>query len=96
MPMTCIMTPSPARQQHLIDMLSMVLIIILLVKRIESVCIVVKPGGLTCAPSHNDDAFEYVDQVKYIGVLLYQDVKDDVDMTRHFRSFYVRYNVIFY
>ena len=43
----------------------------------------------------NGDALEYVESVKYLGVLLSQDMKDDADMSRHLRSFYARSNVIF-
>ena len=43
----------------------------------------------------NGDALEYVDSVKYLGVVLSQDMKDDADMSRHLRSFYARSNVIF-
>ena len=43
----------------------------------------------------NGDALEYVDNVKYLGVLLSHDMKDDADMSRHLRSFYARSNVIF-
>ena len=44
----------------------------------------------------NGVALEYVDRVKYLGVLLSQDMKDDVDMSRHLRIFfYARSNVIF-
>ena len=30
-------------------------------------------------------ALEYVDSVKYIGVMLCNDMKDDADMNRHLR-----------
>ena len=40
-------------------------------------------------------ALEYVDSVKYLGVMLSNDMKDDADMNRHLRSFYARSNVIF-
>ena len=43
----------------------------------------------------NGVALEYVDRVKYLGVLLSQDMKDGVDMNMHLRSFYARSNVIF-
>ena len=42
----------------------------------------------------NGVALEYVDSVKYLGVMLSNDMKDDADMTRHLRSFYARSNVI--
>ena len=40
-------------------------------------------------------ALEYVDYVKYLGVMISNDMKDDADMNRHLRSFYSRSNVIF-
>ena len=35
----------------------------------------------------NGVALEYVDRVKYLGVLLSHDMKDDADMNRHPGSF---------
>ena len=61
-------------------------------------CMVVKPRGRNVSTPLmllNGDALEYVDSVKYIGVLLSHDMKDDSDMSRHLRSFYARSNVIF-
>ena len=59
---------------------------------------VVKPRGRNVSTPLmflNGDALEYVDSVKYLGVLLSHDMKDDADMSRHLRSFYARSNVIF-
>ena len=59
---------------------------------------VVKPSdGKNSTPLMylNGVALEYVDRVKYLGVLLSQDLKDDAYMNRHLRSFYARSNVIF-
>ena len=70
----------------------------LLFNRSKSVCMVVKPRCLNVSTPLmflNGDALEYVDSVKYLGVLLSQDMKDDADMSRHLRSFYARSNVIF-
>ena len=59
---------------------------------------VVKPRGRNVSTPLmflNGDALEYVDSVKYLGVLLSHDMKDDADMSRHLRIFYARSNVIF-
>ena len=70
--------------------------------RSKSVCMVVKPTGRNVIVSTpfklmylNCVAHEYVDSVKYLGVILSNDMKDDADMNRHLRSFYARSNVIF-
>ena len=39
-------------------------------------------------------ALEYVDRVKYLGVPLIQDMKDDADMNRHLRSFYAYIHIL--
>ena len=59
---------------------------------------IIKPRGRNVSTPLmflNGDALEYVDSVKYLGVLLSQDMKDDADMSRHLRSIYARSNVIF-
>ena len=43
----------------------------------------------------NSVALEYVDTVKYLDVMLSNDMKDDADMNRHLRNFYAISNVIF-
>ena len=58
---------------------------------------VVKPRGRNVSTPLmylNCVALEYVDSVKYLGVMLSNDMKDDADMNRHLRSFYARSNVI--
>ena len=58
---------------------------------------VVKPRGRNVSTPLmylNGVALEYVDSVKYLGVMLSNDMKDDADMNRHLRSFYARSNVI--
>ena len=95
----CLMAPSPVGLQLLIDICANYGIENdLLFNRSKSVCMVVKPrcrNVSTPLMFLNGDALEYVDSVKYLGVLLSQDMKDDADMSRHLRSFYARSNVIF-
>ena len=70
----------------------------ILFNRSKSVCMVVKPRGRNVSTPLmylNCVALEYVDSVKYLGVMLSNDMKDDADMNRHLRSFYARSNVIF-
>ena len=71
----------------------------LLFNRSKSICMVVKPRGRNVSTPFmflNGDALEYVDSVKYLGVVLSQDdMKDDADMSRHLCSLYARSNVIF-
>ena len=60
---------------------------------------VVKPRGRNVSTPLmsylNGVALEYVDSVKYLGVMLSNDMKDDADMNRHLRRFYATSNVIF-
>ncbi len=51
--------------------------------RSKSVCMVVKPRGRNVSTPLmylNGVALEYVDSVKYLGVMLSNDMKDDADM----------------
>ena len=95
----CLMAPSPVGLQLLIDICAKYgFENDLLFNRSKSVCMVVKPRGRNVSTPLmflNGDALEYVDSVKYLGVVLSQDMKDDADMSRHLRSFYARSNVIF-
>ena len=61
-------------------------------------CVVVKPRGRNVSTPLmflNGVALEYADTVKYLGVLLSHDMKDEADMSRQLHSFYARSNVIF-
>ena len=93
------MAPSPVGLQHLIDICANYgYENDILFNRSKSVCMVVKPRGRNVSTPLmylNGDALEYVDSVKYLGVMLSNDMKDDADMNRHLRSFYARSNVIF-
>ena len=94
-----LMAPSPVGLQYLIDICANYRFENdLLFNRSKSVCMVVKPRGRnvsTLLMFLNGVALEHVDTVKYFGVLLSHDMKDDADMSRHLRSFYARSNVIF-
>ena len=60
-------------------------------------CLVVKPSRfqLKCPDVYiNHNKLDYVVQVKYLGVIICDDMKDDEDMLRHLRSFYARSNSI--
>ena len=95
----CLMAPSPVGLQLLIDICANYgFENDILFNRSKSMCMVVKPRGRNVSTPLmflNGDALEYVDSVKYLGVVLSQDMKDDADMSRHLRSFYARSNVIF-
>ena len=95
----CLMAPSPVGLQHLIDICANYgYENDILFNRSKSVGMVVKPRGRNVSTPLmylNGDALEYVDSVKYLGVMLSNDMKDDADMNRHLRSFYARSNVIF-
>ena len=100
MPMTYILWHlSPMGLQHLINVCSKFGIENdILFNRNKSVCMVVNHSdrkNSTPLMYLNGIALEYVDRVRYLGVLLSQDMKDDADMSRHLRSFYARINVIF-
>ena len=40
----------------------------------------------------NSAPIPYADSVKYLGVMFTPDLKDDIDMLRHLRTFYARDN----
>ena len=67
----------------------------LLFNRSKSVCMVVKPRGRNVSTPLMYLNCVALDSVKYLGVMLSNDMKDDADMNRHLRSFYARSNVIF-
>ena len=93
------MAPSPVGLRHLIYICSNYgFENDLLFNCSKSVCMLVKPGGRNVSTPLmylNGVALEYVDSVKYPGVMLSNDMKDGADMNRHLRSFYARSNVIF-
>ena len=95
------MAPSPMGLQYLINIWANYgLENDILFNRSKPVCMMVKPSDRkhsTPLMYLNGVALDYVDRVKYLGVLLSQDMKDDADnfMYRHLRSFYARTNVIF-
>ena len=63
----------------------------------KSKCVVVPPNGYTLhtpSVSLNDITLEYVDNVKYLGVFISGNFKDDVDITRQLRSLYASGNTI--
>ena len=63
----------------------------------KSSCLVVKPSRfqLKCPDVYiNHNKLDYVVKVKYLGVIICDDMKDDEDMLRHLRSFYARSNSI--
>ena len=63
----------------------------------KSSCLVVKPTRfqLKCPDVYIDhNKLDYVVKVKYLGVVICDDMKDDEDMLRHLRSFYARSNSI--
>ena len=90
----CLMAPSSMGLQYLINICANYgLENDILFNRSKYVCMVVKPSdrkNSTPLMYLNGVALEYVDRVKYLGVLLSQDMKDDADMNRHLRSFYAR------
>ena len=57
----------------------------------------IKPRGihLKCPDSYmNNNKLVFVENTKYLGVVICNDLKDDEDMIRHLRSFYARSNSI--
>ena len=63
----------------------------------KSSCLVVKPSRfqLACPDVYiNNNKLDDVGKVKYLGVIICDDMKDDEDMLIHLRSFYARSNSI--
>ena len=94
----CVIAPSPRGLQSLLDICSKYGIENdILYNPAKSSCLVVKPTRfqLKCPDVYiNHNKLDYVVKVKYLGVVIYDDMKDDEDMLRHLRSFYARSNSI--
>ena len=60
-------------------------------------CMVFKPPcySCKCPPMYlGNDTLNYVDRAKYLGVLITANFKDDDDMMKHLRAFYIRSNTL--
>ena len=94
----CVIAPSPRGLQSLLDICSKYgLENEILYNPAKSSCLVVKPTRfqLKCPDVYiNHNKLDYVVKVKYLGVVICDDMKDDEDMLRHLRSFYARSNSI--
>ena len=58
---------------------------------------VFKPPSYSCKcpPMYlGNDTLDYVDRAKYLGVLITANFKDDDDMMKHLRVFYIRSNTL--
>ena len=94
----CVMAPSPAGLQTILDVCYRYAVDNDIVfNQLKSMCIVFKPDNfkLTCPPMYLDGAtLDYVDNVKYLGVILNHKCCDDNDIRKHMRSLYARSNVL--
>ena len=94
----CVIAPSPRGLQSLLDICTKYgFENDILYNPAKSSCLVVKPSTfqLKCPDVYiNHNKLDYVVKVKYLGVIICDDMKDDEDMLRHLRSFYARSNSI--
>ncbi len=88
----CIMSSSPSRLQKILNICaSFASENDIVFNKKKSMCVVFKPDrfNLKCPDILLDGAIiEYVENVKYLGVILNNRCRDDSDIQRHLRSFY--------
>ena len=94
----CLMAPSPSGLQKLLDIcVRFGLDNDIIYNTNKSMCMVFKPPSYSCKcpPMYlGNDTLDYVDRAKYLGVLLTANFKDDDDMMKHLRAFYIRSNTL--
>ena len=92
------MAPSPSGLQTLLDIcVRFGLDNDIIYNTNKSMCIVFKPPSYSCKcpPMYiGNDTLDYVDRAKYLGVLITANFKDDDDMKKHLRAFYIRSNTL--
>ena len=90
----CLMAPSPAALQVLINICSLFSAQHDLVfNPNKSMCMVIKPHKykLNCPSLYIDNSeLLFVDTVKYLGIFITSDLNDNIDMKRQLRSLYAR------
>ena len=95
----CLIAPSPAALQHLLDICaSYASHFTLVYNELKSKCMVVKPRSLSAisVPSFslNDKVLPCVTDMKYLGVILSCDMSDDTDLNRHRKYIYRQGNML--
>jgi hypothetical protein len=94
----CLMAPSPAGLQKLMDICyDYSITCSIKFNPLKSVCVVFKPNTykLTCHVLYlGDDVLLYVKRVNYLGFLFTSDIHDDEDMLKQLRTLYLRTNSI--
>ena len=64
---------------------------------LKSKCMIIKPNRYKLKIPDvyiNDVKLDYVQQIKYLGVILTNTFKDDMDIARQLRSLYASSNII--
>ena len=94
----CIMASSPGGLQSILNICSQYASVNDITFNFsKSMCVVFKPDGykLNCPDIFlNDTKLNYVDNAKYLGVILNHRCKDDNDIQRHLRGLYARTNTL--
>ncbi len=95
----CVMSSSPGGLQSILNTVSNYAIDNDIVfNKTKSVCMVFKPLRYRLSSPTiylNEDALEYSEKTKYLGVILEHRCRDDDDMLRHLRGLYARSNTLF-
>jgi hypothetical protein len=96
---SCIISPSPAGLQKLLDLCCLYAESnTLLYNELKTRCICFKPKSLrqlsVPAIYLNTSKFKFVTDIKYLGVMLNQEMKDVMDMTRHKGYLYCKGNML--
>ena len=94
----CVIAPSPSGLQALLNICAKFgFENYIKYNPINSICMVIKLCGfhLKCSDIYmNNNKLVFVEKIKYLVVVICNDLKDDEDMLRHLRSFYARSNSV--
>ena len=94
----CLLAPCPSALQYLIDVcVEYGTKNDIVYNPSKSECMIVKPAGYTLKCPQvllNGNSLDYVNRVKYLGVIIQDTLKDHDDMTRQLRFLYSRCNTI--
>ena len=96
---TCILVPSPAGIQKLLDMCSVYALHYnyVLFNEAKTKCMCFKPKGYNlCIPTVklNNTPLIFTDTCNYLGIMLHYDLQDDDDLLRHVKFIYAKGNIL--
>lgn len=96
---SCIISPSPAGLQKLVDLCCVYADSnTLMYNELKTRCVCFKPKSLkqlsVPAIYLGTSELKFVSDIKYLGVMLNEEIKDDMDMARHKRYLYCKGNML--